>query len=123
MLDRRNVLDQDGLGTEDLGGTRDQQVEVVAGVITPRVVVQIRVTLAWWSGEQNVHGSDLRSKSCLARGRQRTNGTVDESGDIRFEYRCFGKVAREHLRGIGTLLDRENDISAVSHASCSLGHA
>ena len=65
--DRRHVLDKDRRRPEDLCGTCDPDVEVIAGVVASRVVVQVRVSLARRSREQHVHAPDLRSESCLSR--------------------------------------------------------
>ncbi len=49
-----DVLDEDGRGQEHLGGTCDPKIEVVARVVMPRVVVQVRVSLARRSCKQDV---------------------------------------------------------------------
>ena len=63
-----HVLDDDEGRSEYLGRPRGAQVQGIAGVRPPRVVVQVRVTLAGWPCQQEVHLPHLASDLALGSG-------------------------------------------------------
>jgi hypothetical protein len=65
---RGHVLDEEEGRSEYLGRPRRAQVQRIAGVRPPRVVVQVRMTLAGWPCQQEVHLTHLASDLALGSG-------------------------------------------------------
>ena len=79
FLNPRDVLDYHVGGTEHLCGANHAKVELVLGVRSSSVVVQIGVTLTRWTPNQEVHMADCGFECLFAPRERRTELAIEEA--------------------------------------------
>lgn len=76
-----DVLDANDRGLKQARDTSDSEIEVIARIVVARVVVQCRVSLAWWAGYQQLRRREKPKKPSLGV-KRRLRQATDELGEI-----------------------------------------
>jgi hypothetical protein len=120
-LDSRNVFEDNERRSQDLGRTNRTEVQGIARIATPCVIVEVRVALAWRPCDQDIDISDSLALTTLGPSSRRTQLAIEQLADVRSDKVRVGEIQSIDVRRMGVTIDSQGHFGPAAQSPCRFG--